>query len=212
MIKKIVRRIRREAQHLRSRWFQWQLRRTTRRIAIGETVRFNVPVRNGGAGSLVIGEHNCFGYPLAARLGSGEILLQARNAGSEITIGEGNTFSNNISIVANQRVTIGNHCVMGDQVAIIDCDFHELSPETRNRSAGHIRPVHIGNNVWLGSRVMVLKGVTIGDNSVIGAMSMVNKSIPPNCLAAGFPARVVRRLDEPPEKQRRPNETISSCV
>lgn len=210
LVRKLVRRFRRACLHLRSRWYQGRFRRSGRhrRFVIGPRVLFNVPVRSSGLGSLEIGGSNCFGFPLSARVGTGEILIQPRDANAEIVIGEGNAFSNNVAIVANERITIGDQCRIGDQVAILDCDFHELDPGTRNRSQGRTAPVEIGNNVWLGSRVMILKGVTIGDNSVVGAMSMVNRSIPPNCLAAGFPARVVRFLDRPAKH----HSTSSSCA
>jgi maltose O-acetyltransferase len=84
--------------------------------------------------------------------------------------------------------------LIGDQVTILDCDFHEISPITRMNGVGPIEPVVIGDNVWLGSRVMVLKGVTIGENSVVAAMSVVTKSIPPNSIAVGNPARVIRSI------------------
>jgi maltose O-acetyltransferase len=128
-------------------------------------------------------------------MGNGEILLQPRSREAEIRIGDDNWFNNNVTIVANERIMVGDNCQIGDQVAIYDCDFHEISPATRNRSPGPTQPVVIGNNVWLGSRVMVLKGVTIGDNSVIGAMSLVTKSIPENCIAAGNPAKVIRSIE-----------------
>lgn len=195
---KILRRIKRRAERVRSgyylRRFLLAAKRRHKHLEIEAFVRFNVPVRGDGAGTLVIGKHNSFGFRPCIRLGSGAILIQARHPNAEIFIGEGNAFSNNISIVANERITIGDRCRIGDMVAIWDCDFHELQPETRNRSHGATAPVHIGNNVWLGSRAIVMKGVTIGDNSVIAAMSVVTKSIPPNCIAAGFPARVVRSL------------------
>ncbi|MBP7051983.1 MAG: hypothetical protein KBE65_13295 [Phycisphaerae bacterium] len=80
-------------------------------------------------------------------------------------------------------------------MAIYDCDFHEIDPILRNRGPGPNMPVEIGDNVWLGSRVMVLKGVTIGANSVVGAGSIVTTSLPANCVAAGVPARVIRTVD-----------------
>jgi maltose O-acetyltransferase len=138
-----------------------------------------------------------FGFRSAARLGSGEILLQARHPIAKLVIGKSNAFSNNVSIVANEQITLGNACRIGDLVAIYDCDFHEVNPATRHASPGATKPVHIGNNVWLGSRVIVLKGVVIGDNSVVGAGSVVTKSIPANCLAAGVPAKVIRLLSRP---------------
>jgi acetyltransferase-like isoleucine patch superfamily enzyme len=79
--------------------------------------------------------------------------------------------------------------------AVYDCDFHEVNQCIRSQGLGRSKPVHIGNNVGLGSRVMVLKVVTIGDNSVIAAMSVVTKSVPANCVAAGVPAKVIRSIE-----------------
>jgi maltose O-acetyltransferase len=162
---------------------------------IGSDTRCNVPIRSDGHGSLVVGSQNVFGWRWAPRVGDGEILLQPRSRDSEIVIGNRNTFSNNVSIVAMGRIAVGDDCLFGDQVALYDCDFHEIDPQHRNRSAGPVLPVTIGNNVWLGSRAMILKGVTIGDNSVVAAMSVVNQSIPDNCVAAGNPARVIRTIE-----------------
>jgi maltose O-acetyltransferase len=176
------------------RRFQWRERASHQALAIGFGTLFNVPVRGGGQGKLSIGGYNLFGYLDAPMLGRGEILLQARTPEAEIVIGNRNAFSNNISIVANGRIQIGDDCQVGDLVGIFDCDFHVLDPHRRTLGCGDILPVTLGNNVWLGSRSMVLKGVDIGDNSVVGAMSLVTKSIPPNSLAAGVPARVIRSL------------------
>lgn len=165
-----------------------------RKLEVGLATRFNVPVRGGGRGTLLIGLQNELGFPGGPCLGSGEILLQARGETSRIQIGEGNWFSNNISIIANESVVIGDRCLFGEQVVIYDSDFHDSNPRTRHQNVGAVRPVSIGNNVWLGSRVMVLKGVSIGDNTVVGAMSVVTRSLPPNCIAAGNPARVLRSI------------------
>jgi len=168
---------------------------TLRSLSIGRGCLFPVPVRiAGGRGDLRIGENNSFGYHMAPLLGSGAILIQPRSRYALIEIGNDNRFNNNITLCANERITIGHMCQIGDQVAIYDCDFHEINPSTRDRSYGPTSPVVIGNNVWLGSRVIVLKGVTIGDNSVVGAMSVVTKSIPANCVAAGIPARIIRHI------------------
>ncbi|MEI6197985.1 MAG: DapH/DapD/GlmU-related protein [Verrucomicrobiota bacterium] len=172
----------------------WTEKSRHKQLIVGKNVRFNVPVRGGGEGTLIIGNRNSLGYRPAPRLGTGEILLQARHPDAIITIGEANAFNNNVSFLANGQITIGDRCQIGDLVCIYDCDFHEIDPATRNRSAGITKPVIIGNNVWLGSRVMVLKGVTIGDNSVIAAASVVTKSIPSNCIAAGNPAKVIRTI------------------
>jgi maltose O-acetyltransferase len=186
---------------LQSRWWAFRLKviETSAKShleirEISEGNHFNVPVRNGGAGYLLIGSGNTFGHRMAARHGNGEILLQSRDQEAMLKIGNFNQFSNNVSIIACGQIAIGDNCLIGDDVAIYDCDFHELNPATRCRSPGKILPVKIGNNVWLGSRSMILKGVTIGDNSVVGAMSVVTRSLPPNCIAAGNPAKVLRKL------------------
>jgi maltose O-acetyltransferase len=179
----------------------WHLKRFTwtdatllRQFTIGAGSKVQVPLRSEGRGTLRIGKNNLFGYRPAPMLGSGEVLLQPRDANAVVAIGDGNAFSNNVSMVANELITIGDGCQIGELVSIYDCDFHEINPATRNRSAGLTRPVLIGNNVWLGSRVIVLKGVTIGDNSVVAAASVVTKSIPANCIAAGNPAKVIRTI------------------
>ena len=102
--------------------------------------------------------------------------------------------NNNAAIVANKRITIGSRCRIGDGVAIFDSDFHQIDPSQRNEGDGLVIPVTIGNNVWIGSRAMILKGVEIGENSVIGAMSVVVKSVPPNTVNAGVPCRVIRSI------------------
>ena len=154
-----------------------------------------IPVRIDGPGTVVLGQNVRLGYRPAPRMGNGAILLQARIKGSKIVVGEGTTISNNTSIVAMNSVIIGCNCLIGDRVSIVDCDFHESTPEFRRNSSGKIKPVDIGNNVWIGSQVMILKGVSIGDNTVVGAMSLVTKSFPSNCIVAGNPAKIIKHFE-----------------
>jgi maltose O-acetyltransferase len=175
--------------------FRWSEGCRHQSLKIGARTRFHVPVCSGGEGNLLIGSNNVLGWRLAPRLGSGEILLQPRGVSAQVIIGNDNMFSNNVTFVAMGKITLGNGCLIGDQVTILDCDFHEIDPKHRNRSVGQICPIAIGNNVWLGSRAMILKGVSIGDNSVVGAMSVVTKSVPKNCVVAGNPAKVIRTIE-----------------
>ena len=164
-------------------------------IKRGIGLRFDVPVRVGsGLGSLEIGDSVGFGWPAAPMLGDGTILIEPRSSDSVIEIGSGTIFSNNVSIVSMGGVKIGERCLIGDQTLIFDCDFHELAPAKRMDGVGPIEPVTIGNNVWFGSRTQILRGVSIGDNSVIGAGSVVVHNIPANSVAAGVPAKVIRSL------------------
>lgn len=150
-----------------------------------------VPIRIDGVGFVSIGGGVVLGYPGAPRMGSGEILLQARGVGSRILIKDNTLTSNNISIIAMGLIEIGERCQIGDMVCLFDSDFHDIHPTTRTRSPGKTFPITIGNNVWLGSRVIVLKGVNIGENTVVAAGSIVTRSLPANVVAAGIPAKII---------------------
>lgn len=86
-----------------------------------------------------------------------------------------------------RRITIGDDVAFGPDLTILDSDFHQISGQP-----SMTQPVHIGNHVWISSRCMVLKGVTIGDGAVVGAGSVVTRHVPAGCLVAGNPARVIR--------------------
>ena len=97
---------------------------------------------------------------------------------------------NGSSIVATKSITIGDHCLIGELTSIMDTDYHSLSSEISPKS----EPVTIGNNVWIGRLCSVLPGISIGDNSVVAAGSVVNKDVPPNTLVGGVPAKTIRTL------------------
>jgi len=164
-------------------------------LIIGKNVLLLVPVRCDGNGRVQIGEDTVIGCPAAPMAGNGEMLLQAREKGAVIRIGTNVAFSNNVSIIAAQEVTIGNDCLIGDFLLVMDSDFHGIDPLERRSSKGLSKPVVIGNNVWFGSRVIVQKGITIGENAIIAAQSVVTRDIPPNCIAGGNPAKVIRYID-----------------
>ena len=91
------------------------------------------------------------------------------------------------------EITVGDNCMLAAGCYVTDADWHDLYDRTR--MIGVTKPVRLGANVWLGDGVIVCKGVTIGENSVVGAGSVVAGDLPANVVAAGNPARVVKRLD-----------------
>jgi acetyltransferase-like isoleucine patch superfamily enzyme len=118
-----------------------------------------------------------------------------------LVIGDWVGMNEGVAIMAVQEVTIGDHTLIADYVAIHDSDFHEIGPGIPVKTA----PVHIGRNVWIGRNSIVLSGVTIGMNAVIAAGSVVTSDVPANAVAGGRPARVIRELDIPdPEGYVRP--------
>lgn len=110
-----------------------------------------------------------------------------------IEIGDHVLISPGTHVVASERIVIGSNTMIASGCYISDSDWHDTYDRTAELEKH--RPIHIGENVWLGVRVIVGKGVTVGANSIIGAGSVVVSDIPPNCIAAGNPARVVRELD-----------------
>ncbi len=120
------------------------------------------------------------------------------------------TLLNGALLMAEERIEIGSHCLISWNVGIADSDFHPLPPNERIIDAHALAPffegrpprppigtapVIIGDNVWIGMNAVILKGVTIGENSVVAAGAVVTKSIAPNLVVAGNPAVVVKQLD-----------------
>src|SRR3954467_9432398 len=119
------------------------------------------------------------------------------------------TLMNAAFLMAEERIEIGSHCLISWNVAIADSDFHPLDSVQRRVDAEALAPyfkdrpsrpklatapVKIGDNVWIGMHSIILKGVTIGENSVVAAGAVVTKSVPPNSVVAGNPAVVVKTL------------------
>lgn len=104
-----------------------------------------------------------------------------------IKIGNGTYLNRNTLIVSQDRVEIGNNCKISWDVIIMDSDLHPLPGETQVDS----KPIIIKDNVWIGCRVIILKGVTIGSGAIIAAGAVVTKDIPANSIAAGVPAKII---------------------
>ena len=101
----------------------------------------------------------------------------------------------NFTAVDDTHIYVGDYTMFGPNV-ILATAGHPILPELREEAYQYNMPVHIGKNCWLGAGVIVLPGVTIGDNTVIGAGSVVTKDIPSNVVAVGNPCRVLREINE----------------
>lgn len=155
-------------------------------------------LRSKDPGAIVIGNHVSIYAGCSFSIG----------AKGSCTIGDF-TLLNGALIMAEEKIQIGSHCLVSWNVGIADSDFHPLDPALRRVDAHALAPffkdrpprpklrtapVIISDNVWIGMNATILKGVTIGENSVVAAGSVVTKSVAPNVVVAGNPAVVVKNL------------------
>lgn len=120
---------------------------------------------------------------------------------SEIIIGN-NCGGSGITLLAAIKIKIGNNVMIGAHTMVIDNDFHHADPNKRHDTVDiPARPIIIEDNVFIGTNCLILKGVTIGENSVVGANSVVISSLPKNSIAIGNPCKVViiKKWDQPPK-------------
>ena len=128
----------------------------------------------------------------------GQILIEQPfycDYGYNITVGENFYANHNLIILDPAKVEFGDNVFIGP-----NCSFytpqHPLDSETRNKGLEYAFPIKVGNNVWFGGNVVVLPGVTIGNDCVIGAGSVVTKDIPDNVIAAGNPCKIIREITD----------------
>lgn len=138
------------------------------------------------AGRLVIGDR----LQLFSRVATTEL---ATGPDGVLTIGSQVLLMDGTTISAMGPVRIGDNCLFGRHTQILDCAFHYVDP-ARRLEMPPAEAVEIGNNVWLASRVTVLPGVTIGDDAVVGAGSVVTSDVAPKTVVGGVPARKIRDL------------------
>lgn len=104
---------------------------------------------------------------------------------------------NGVGLMAKRGITIGDQCILGSTL-LVDTDFHSIRRDRATNPAAPVAsaPIVVEDNVWLAGQTVVLKGVHIGRNSVVGFRAVVTRDVPPDVVVAGNPAKVVRQLDE----------------
>ena len=110
-----------------------------------------------------------------------------------LDVGDGTVFGHHCTVASDRSIVIGRNCLLAELVSIRDHDHAFADPSTPIVDQGRsTAPIRIGDNVWVGAKATVTRGVTIGCNTVVGAHAVVTRDLPANCVAAGVPARVVR--------------------
>lgn len=119
----------------------------------------------------------------------------------KVSMGDGTFIGHDCAFHIASELKIGKHCLLAGKVSIYDMDGHPIDADERRANKPTppegVAPVHIGDDVWLGTGCLILKGVTIGDRSIVAARAVVTKSVPADVVVAGNPAKVVKQLTAP---------------
>lgn len=141
-----------------------------------------------GPGKVVVGPH-CFFDAATGQPNK----IQTFDPAATVTIGA-SCYLNGVEIAAKQSVTLGDGCIVADAL-IMDTDFHSIETNRHDPAAPvKTRPIEVAGNVWIGNRSIILKGVTIGENSVVGAGTVVRQSVLANTVVIGNPQQTVKTL------------------
>ena len=155
------------------------------------------PVFIWGEGVVEFGKNISFGWLQSNFYFGSYSFLNPRDKSSYIKFGDNVTLNNCSNIIAEKgNIIIGNNVLIGSCVSILNSDFHHINYKERNKGNHAIKDILINDNVWIGSNCIILKGVEIGKNSVIGSGSVVTRSIPENKVAAGNPAKIIKSIEE----------------
>lgn len=164
-------------------------------VTEGRPVKYQ-PVQCVGRGYIKFNGIVRFGVFPSPFYYNGYCYIEARNKNAKITFGNGTWINNNfVAISEHKSITIGEKVVIGTLVEIYDSNFHGIEPDRREISSPvEASGVVIEDNVFIGSNVKILKGVTVGQDSIIANGSIVTKSIPAGVIAGGNPAQVIKSL------------------
>lgn len=176
----------------RGRYYYIKFRLLGRRVVVGRNFRVVGTLDIRGPGTVIFGD-NCFVHSTYIQ----RTTPWTHSADAVIKFGNGVGLAGT-RLGCQYRIEVGDNCGLSDS-RILDTDFHNARDTGGNRqgSAGSAQAVRIGNNVWLGTGSMILKGVTIGDNAVVGAGAVVGTNVPPNVIVFGNPAKVIWKLEAP---------------
>lgn len=174
---------------------RWYLQ--AKNISFGKNINIMGKITITGPGVITIGDNFCMTSgahinPISSNL-QGSFFTESTN--SKIMIGN-NVGMSSTRIWISQQLKIGNNVKVGANVLFIDTDCHPIDYKTRRNSNSGTKsaPIIIEDDVWIGAQSVILKGVTIGARTIIGAGSVVTKDIPADCIAGGNPCKVTRKL------------------
>jgi acetyltransferase-like isoleucine patch superfamily enzyme len=171
----------------RGQLYKLRYKLLNKNVSIGKNFRVKARLSIKGPGSVVIGDNVFIDGT------SHTVTPWTGNADAEIIIGN-NVFVNGTRFGCAKKIEVGDNCILAD-CRILDTDFHSVNPEQRsNPEYIESSPIKIGNNVWIALGCVILKGVTIGDDSTIAAQSVVYGNVEKSSVYGGNPAVLIKRL------------------
>lgn len=165
----------------------------TKRVQLNGFALVNQKTYLTGLGKVIIGKECSFGYKLGGFYHKGSIEFQPRYKNAIIKIGNNVSTNNNLFFCAANNIEIGDDCLIGQNVTIMDFEAHGIDLSNRNE-IGEIGFVKIGKNVWIGNNVTILKNSEVGRNSIVATGAVVIGSFPENVIIGGVPAKIIRTL------------------
>jgi len=177
----------------------WKLKK----LSMGKNIKwFGLPIITNTKGAKIYIGNNCFicSRSYHTSLGvSHKMIIRTLEQNSKIHIGN-NVRMSGTAICAASTINIGDRCVIGADVIIADNDFHSIDPIIRSsvHDSGKLtsKPIKIGDDVFIGGRSIILKGVELGNNVVVGAGSVVTKFFPEGSIIAGNPAEIIGNINK----------------
>ena len=183
---------------MNSNWFKLVMKATKVNYGKGLVLKGVTVIFNKGGAELSIGDNCVIKSSFLSNLVGlySRTIVVTREPGAKIRIGDNVGFSG-ATIYARKGITIGDNTMIGGNAKILDNDFHPIEVEARladDRDRIGTREVVIGKNCFIGCNALILKGTLLGDNCVVGAGAVVSGKFEDNCVIAGNPARVIKRL------------------
>ena len=165
------------------------------RLRLGSKLKLDGLAFIGPGCSIEVGERATVELGRWSWVGHG---CKIRSHEGTVSIGAKTVLGQECTISSYQHVSIGRECVIADRVMLIDFDHGMVEVDRPIRLQGiYKRDVRVGHNVWIGYGACILRGVTVGDNAIIGTAAVVTHDVPANAVVGGVPARLIRMREEP---------------
>ena len=162
-------------------------------IGIG---KINQKIKIWNKGCIYLGNNFSIGYYRGGGIDGRSSEIQTRAKEAIVTIGNNFQSNNGLFICCLKKITIGNDCLVGNNVTIMDHNAHGISPTKRKNTQGTPNEIVIENNVWIGNGVTILGGTIIGENSIVSVGSVVKGVFPSNVIIQGNPAIIAKKIEK----------------